>query len=162
MTPLQFKISSLAESEKLSRTLADLAESGDIILLNGPLGAGKTCMAQGIGRGCGVAESLISPTFTYIHEYTRAKDDAALYHVDLYRISGLQDAWSLGLDDYLGDPAAITVIEWPEQIKEVLPEERLWISIRPFESNRRILLFSARGERYELLLRAFRKQAFGV
>ncbi len=85
-----------------------------------------------------------------------------LFHVDLYRIAGAQEALGLGLDDYVDDESAITLIEWPERARELLPKERLWILIRHIESRKRILLFSARGARYEALLRTFRKRAFGV
>jgi tRNA threonylcarbamoyladenosine biosynthesis protein TsaE len=153
---------SAEQTQRLGVRLGELLRAGDVICLEGKLGAGKTSLAQGIGRGCGVAESLISPTFTLIHEYKQPRTNTALYHVDLYRISGAREALELGLDDYLGDQSAITVIEWAEQADELLPEERLWISIRVVDGNKRILLLSARGPRYEELLHRFRKQAFGV
>ncbi len=150
------------QTQRLGVRLGELLRAGDVICLEGALGAGKTCLAQGIGRGCGVTEWLISPTFTLIHEYRQPRNGTALYHVDLYRVSSAQEALMLGLDDYLDDPSAITVIEWPEQIIELLPEDRLWISIRPIDGNKRILLFSAHGARYEALLRTFRRRAFGI
>jgi tRNA threonylcarbamoyladenosine biosynthesis protein TsaE len=137
------------QTQRLGVRLGELLHAGDLICLEGALGAGKTCLAQGIGRGCGVTEALISPTFTLVHEYASAKNSGALYHVDLYRIAGAREAVGLGLDDYLDDPSAIMVIEWPERAEELLPEER-------------ILLFSAYGARYEELLREFRRRAFGV
>jgi tRNA threonylcarbamoyladenosine biosynthesis protein TsaE len=82
--------------------------------------------------------------------------------VDLYRISGAQEALGLGLADYVDDESAVTLIEWPERAKELFPEERLWVLIRHIESRKRILLMSAQGARYETLLREFRKRAFGV
>ena len=150
------------QTQRLGVRLGELLRTGDMICLEGALGAGKTCLAQGIGRGCGVTESLVSPTFTFIHEYIRPKNNSALYHVDLYRISGAQEAVGIGLDDYLDDQSAITLIEWPEQVQELLPTERLWILIRFIEGNKRLILFSAHGARYEALLRIFRKQAFGI
>jgi tRNA threonylcarbamoyladenosine biosynthesis protein TsaE len=150
------------QTQRLGVRLGELLHAGDLICLEGALGAGKTCLAQGIGRGCGVTEALISPTFTLVHEYGSAKNSGALYHVDLYRIAGAREAVGLGLDDYLDDPSAIMVIEWPERAEELLPEERLWILIRLVEGNKRILLFSAHGARYEELLREFRRRAFGV
>jgi tRNA threonylcarbamoyladenosine biosynthesis protein TsaE len=150
------------QTQRLGVRLGELLRPGDLICLEGELGAGKTCLAQGIGRGCGVRESLVSPSFTFIHEYKLPRNGAALYHVDLYRISSAQEAAALGLDDYLADLSAITVIEWPEQAEDLLPEERLWISIRLIEGSKRLLLFSANGARYEALVRSFRKQAFGV
>jgi tRNA threonylcarbamoyladenosine biosynthesis protein TsaE len=150
------------QTQRLGVRLGELLQAGDLICLEGTLGAGKTCLAQGIGRGCGVSESLISPTFTFIHEYKLAKNYSVLYHVDLYRISSALEAVGLGLDDYLDDRSAITVIEWPEHAEELLPEERLWVSIRLIEGNKRILLFSAYGTHHEALLRKFRRRAFGV
>lgn len=153
---------SAEQTRRLGVRLGELLEAGDLICLEGALGAGKTCLAQGIGRGYGVTESLISPTFTFIHEYKVAKDNTVLYHVDLYRISSVREAAALGLDDYLDDRSAITMIEWPEQAEALLPGERLWITIRLIQGNKRLLLFSAHGARYEALLRRFRKRAFGV
>ncbi len=150
------------QTRRLGVRLGELLRAGDLVCLEGALGAGKTCLAQGIGRGCGVADSLISPTYTLIHEYQRPQDDFFLFHVDLYRISGAQEALGLGLGDYVDDESAVTLIEWPERARELLPKQRLWISIRHIESRKRILLFSARGARYEALLRVFRKRAFGV
>jgi tRNA threonylcarbamoyladenosine biosynthesis protein TsaE len=150
------------QTRRLGVRLGELLRAGDLVCLEGALGTGKTCLAQGIGRGCGVTESLISPTFTLIHEYQRSHNGRALYHVDLYRIANVQEALGLGLDDYLDDRSAITVIEWPERAGELLPDDRLWILIRRIKGNRRILLLSAHGARYEALLREFRKRAFGV
>jgi tRNA threonylcarbamoyladenosine biosynthesis protein TsaE len=150
------------QTQRLGVRLGELLQAGDLVCLEGTLGAGKTCLAQGIGRGCGVKESLISPTFTFIHEYKLTRTGRFLHHVDLYRISSASEAADVGLNDYLDDQSAITVIEWPERAEELLPEERLWITIRHIESNKRLLLFSAHGARHETLLRRFRKQAFGV
>ena len=80
----------------------------------------------------------------------------------MYRIASVQEAVGLGLDDYLDDRSAIALIEWPERIKEILPQERLWITLRHTRGNKRILLFSAQGAHYEALLREFRKRAFGI
>jgi tRNA threonylcarbamoyladenosine biosynthesis protein TsaE len=150
------------QTQRLGVRLGELLRAGDLVCLEGALGAGKTCLAQGIGRGCGITEPLISPTFTLIHEYQRAHNGLALYHVDLYRIASAPEAMGLGLDDYLDDRSAIIVIEWPERARGLLPEERLWILMRLVAGKKRILLFSAHGARYETLLREFRKRAFGV
>lgn len=150
------------QTQRLGVRLGELLRAGDLVCLEGALGAGKTCLAQGIGRGCGITEPLISPTFTFIHEYQRAQDSLALYHVDLYRIIEASEVLGLGLDDYLDDRSAIMVIEWPERAGELLPEERLWILMRRMAGKKRILLFSAQGARYETLLGEFRKRAFGV
>ena len=150
------------QTQRLGVRLGELLEPGDIVCLEGMLGAGKTCLAQGIGRGCGVAEGLISPTYTLIHEYRRLHNGATLYHVDVYRVANTSEAMGIGLIEYLDDPSAIMLIEWPERVDEMLPEEKLWIQIRHLKGSKRIMLFSACGERYEALLREFRKRAFGV
>jgi tRNA threonylcarbamoyladenosine biosynthesis protein TsaE len=150
------------QTRRLGVRLGELLRPGDLVCLEGALGTGKTRLAQGIGRGCGVTEALVSPTFTLIHEYQRPQNGRALYHVDLYRIANAQEALGLGLEDYLDDRAAITVIEWPERARELLPQQRLWVLLRHIKGNKRILQFSACGTRYEALLRAFRKRAFGV
>jgi tRNA threonylcarbamoyladenosine biosynthesis protein TsaE len=153
---------SAQQTQRLGVRLGELLRAGDLVCLEGKLGAGKTCLAQGIGRGCGVSQSLISPTFTFIHEYKAPRSGPALYHVDLYRISKAQEALGLGLGDYLADRSAITLIEWPERAGGILPEERLWIALRIIDTNRRIMLLTARGDRYSELLHSFRKRAFGV
>jgi len=150
------------QARRVGVRLGELLRAGDLICLEGTLGAGKTCLAQGIGRGCGVTETLVSPTFTLIREYERPQNGLALYHVDLYRIAGVQEALGMGFEDYLSEPTAIALIEWPERVKALLPQERLWIQMRYIDGNKRILLFSAQGARYEALLREFRKRAFGV
>jgi tRNA threonylcarbamoyladenosine biosynthesis protein TsaE len=137
-------------------------QAGDLICLEGDLGSGKTCLAQGIGRGWGVAERLISPTFTLVHEYQRPRDGLYFYHVDLYRVARPEEVYSLGLDDYLDDSEAVTIIEWAEQAGDLLPSERLWVTLRHIDNTRRGLLFSAQGARYESLLGIFRKRAFGA
>ncbi len=150
------------QTQRLGARLGELLRPGDVVCLEGALGSGKTCLAQGIGRGCGVAEGLVSPTFTLIHEYRRLHNGAPLYHVDMYRIGSVEEAIGLGLEEYLDDPEAIVLMEWPERVSALLPAERLWVRIRRLPGNKRILLFSAHGQRYRELLRAFRKRAFGV
>ena len=153
---------SAQQTQRLGVRLGELLRAGDLICLEGKLGAGKTCLAQGIGRGCGISESLISPTYTFIHEYKMPRSGAAVYHIDLYRISQAQEALGLGLGDYLADRSAIALIEWPERAEAVLPEERLWIAMRIIGINKRIMLLTAHGDRYKELLHSFRKRAFGV
>ncbi len=150
------------QTQRLGVRLGGLLQAGDLVCLEGELGSGKTCLAQGIGRGWGVAERLISPTFTLVHEYQRPRDGLYFYHVDLYRVEKADEVYSLGLDDYLDDSEAVIAIEWAEHAGEMLPEERLWIRLRHIDSTRRGLLFSAQGTRYEVLLGAFRKRAFGA
>jgi tRNA threonylcarbamoyladenosine biosynthesis protein TsaE len=138
-----------------------LLHGGEVICLEGSLGAGKTCFAQGLGRGWGATDDLTSPTFTLIHELHRAADKAHLYHVDLYRIEKEAEAWMLGLTDLM-DSTASVVIEWPERAPSLLPPERLWIKLETLDDTRRRLTFRATEQTHLNLLNILKKSAFGI
>jgi tRNA threonylcarbamoyladenosine biosynthesis protein TsaE len=126
------------------------------------LGTGKTCLTQGIALGLGISEQVTSPTFTLIAEYTMHSPAPPLYHIDLYRLSApVEEALHLGLDEYLmGD--GICVIEWADRILPALPSERLWITLRHLQESKRGVVIQAQGQRYDQVVRAFRREAFGV
>lgn len=159
---LEFVSHSAQQTLRLGVRLGELLQAGDLLCLEGDLGAGKTCLAQGIGRGAGIADGLISPTFTLVHEYRRPRDGLLLYHIDLYRVSRPHELYSLGLDDYLLDPQAIILIEWAGRAGKFLPPERLWVVLQHVDKTRRSLWFSAQGKRHEALLQQFRQRAFGA
>ena len=116
-------------SRSFGRELAGQLRVGDVIALTGDLGAGKTCLVKGIAAGLGITQEITSPTFTVIHEYP------PLAHVDLYR---LESAYGIGLEDYLGGQW-ITVIEWAEKIRALLPDHTKWIRMEVVdETTRRI------------------------
>jgi tRNA threonylcarbamoyladenosine biosynthesis protein TsaE len=142
--------------------LGALLKGPDVICLEGPLGSGKTCLAQGIGRGWGISETLISPTFILVREYARPSDTVTLYHIDLYRISDAAEAFSLGLEDFLGDQCAVCIVEWAERARSLMPPDHLWIKIEFTDETRRALHFTAQGERPSALLQEFRRTAFGA
>jgi tRNA threonylcarbamoyladenosine biosynthesis protein TsaE len=149
------------QTRRLGARLGRLLISGDLICLEGELGTGKTCLAQGIGQGLGVREPVVSPTFTLIREYKAAEERPPFHHIDFYRLEDVEEALALGLEEYLyGD--GVCVIEWAEKVKAVLPSERLWITLRHLDETKRGLLIEASGQRYEELLREFRRVAFGV
>ena len=125
--------------------LARLVRAGDVIVLRGALGAGKTTLTQGIGRGLGIREAIISPTFTLLREYESGR--LPLYHVDAYRLAGPSEAYTFGLDDYLyGD--GVTVIEWGERVEALLPGERLEIHLEYLDADEREITLHARGDHY--------------
>jgi tRNA threonylcarbamoyladenosine biosynthesis protein TsaE len=100
-----------------------------------------------------------------IREYDRAEDDQRLYHVDLYRVSDIDEVWRLGVDEFLGTGDAVTVIEWAERAESLVPQEHLWIKlgfVERVDGQRRHLWFCAHGARHQALLRAFRQAAFGA
>ena len=120
---------SAVETFSFGRELAGQLRVGDVIALTGDLGAGKTCLVKGIAAGLGITQEITSPTFTVIHEYP------PLAHVDLYR---LESAYGIGLEDYLGGQW-ITVIEWAEKIRALLPDRTKWIRMEVVdETTRRI------------------------
>jgi tRNA threonylcarbamoyladenosine biosynthesis protein TsaE len=98
-----------------------------VLALHGNLGAGKTCFVQGLARALGVQVDVTSPTYALIQEYTGA--DVPLYHIDLYRLRGPDDALAMGIEEYLPPLRGITALEWPERAGELLPRDafHLWI-----------------------------------
>jgi len=162
---LEFISRSAEQTQRLGARLGTLLRGGDVICLEGPLGSGKTCLAQGIGRGWGAQQALVSPSFVLMREYSRPGDEQRLLHIDLYRISRAAEAWELGVDDFLGSDHAVCVIEWARRAESLIPEGHLWINlgfVSPPDMTRRHLCFSAHGQRHEDLLREFRHLAFGA
>jgi tRNA threonylcarbamoyladenosine biosynthesis protein TsaE len=121
---LKLDLNSLEQTECFGIRLGELAQPGDIYTLTGPLGAGKTTLTQGIGHGLGVPKEryITSPTFSLLHEYPGR---IPLYHMDLYRISS-EELYELGFEDYLYGEG-LTVIEWPDRLESLMPEDRLEI-----------------------------------
>ena len=118
---------SLTATLALGRKLGRLARPGDLITLTGDLGAGKTTLTQAIGAGLGVPGHLYitSPTFSLLHEYLGR---LPLYHMDLYRLAGEGDMETLGFEEYIYGEG-VTVIEWPDRLGSMLPEERLEVGL---------------------------------
>ncbi len=157
---VEFVSGSPRQTARIGERLGKLLHGGEMICLAGTLGSGKTCFAQGVGRGWGATDDLTSPTFTLIHELGRPQDKARLYHVDLYRIEKETEAWLLGLTDLM-DSTASVIIEWPDRAPSLLPPERLWIELEALDDTRRRLTFRAADEFHLELLKALRKSAFG-
>jgi tRNA threonylcarbamoyladenosine biosynthesis protein TsaE len=142
------------QTYRLGVHLGALIGPGDVILLSGDMGAGKTMFAAGIGKGWGAHDPVTSPTFTLVHMHSRAADAMHLYHLDCYRLRDAAEAETIGLDDILnGRDAAL--FEWPEHIADALPDEHLYIALHALEPTRRNLVFTAHGARYRALLGRF-------
>jgi len=159
---LEFVSHSPEQTRRLGARLGELLQGGEVICLEGSLGAGKTIFAQGIGRGWGAVSHLISPTFILVREHRRPADGQRLLHADFYRLEDPDEVWTLGLQDWMEDKQTVVVIEWPERAEPSLPEERLWVRLEPIDEVRRRLLFIAHGPSYLDLLHRFRRTAFGV
>jgi tRNA threonylcarbamoyladenosine biosynthesis protein TsaE len=156
---LDFISHSPEQTERLGVRLGELIRPGDVVLLRGDLGAGKTTLAQGIARGWGAIDPALSPKFVLIHEYRRA-DDSRLLHLDAFRLESRGEIEMLGLADVFerGDPV---MIEWPERIEDFLPSETLGIRLRWLDDSRRAIQLEASSPRTEHLLDQFRVAAFG-
>ena len=115
------EVETLALGERLGREAA----GGDIFLLEGDLGVGKTVLAKGVARGLGITEPVVSPTFTIVHEY---EGRLPLYHFDVYRIGDPDEMYDIGFDEYLFGEG-VCLIEWPSQVEELLPETVVRITI---------------------------------
>lgn len=136
---------SAEHTRSVGSALGKLAEAGDVILLVGPLGAGKTCLTQGVARGLGVVENVVSPTFVLLREY---RGRLPLFHLDFYRLDSVDEISSLGLEEYLfGD--GVCVVEWAEKGLTAVPREHLLIEIERAEASRRRLRLRPSGTRYE-------------
>jgi len=132
------------QTQKLGVGIGELALPGDIFLLVGELGTGKTCLTQGIARGLNINDYVLSPSFVLIREL---HGRLPLYHIDLYRLNHIEEIVELGLDDYLyGD--GICVVEWAEKGLTVLPMEHLLIQIGYLSDTERSFHLKPSGQRY--------------
>jgi tRNA threonylcarbamoyladenosine biosynthesis protein TsaE len=147
-----------AQTRRIGVRFGELAQPGDVLCLEGPLGSGKTLLTQGIGQGLGVRLPIVSPSFTLIKEYRSGR--IPLYHIDLYRLTSEQEAWELGLLEYLeGD--GISVIEWADRAPHLMSVDCLWITLCHLSETKRSVVIQAKGARYVALLAIFRRLAFG-
>ncbi len=138
---------SAEETMALGKDIARHLIPGDIVTLIGELGSGKTTLTKGIAQGIGVKNALYvnSPSFVLIREY---KGIFKLYHVDLYRLDSIPEVESLGIEEYLYSDG-ITVIEWAQKLKNLLPREHLRVELKIMDNNRRRINLKGFGKRYE-------------
>ena len=132
------------ETINLGYEIGNLLKPGDVVLLVGDLSGGKTTLTKGIGKALGVSRVINSPTFTIVKTYKGSKYN--LYHLDLYRLDGLNNDFDL--EEYI-ETDAVCVIEWPHQVEELLPKEYLNLDIKLIGENKREITISAVGAKYE-------------
>lgn len=130
----------------LGRTLAGLSRPGDLLILSGPLGAGKTTLTQGLGQGLGVRGSVTSPTFVISRIHPSLVGGPALVHVDAYRLGGPDEVDDIDLDMTL--PESVTVVEWGEGVAEGLSDDRLEIRIERHPDDTRTVHLTPVGGRW--------------
>ncbi|MFV0275497.1 MAG: tRNA (adenosine(37)-N6)-threonylcarbamoyltransferase complex ATPase subunit type 1 TsaE [Bacilli bacterium] len=145
---MTYKILSKSEDEtfELAENIESEKFNNMIICLNGDLGAGKTLFTKGFANALGIKETITSPTFTYIKEYTECEMN--LYHMDLYRFDSKTD--TSFIEEYF-NKGGICIIEWSEIISHILPKEYLEVNINIVGENKRNIIINPKGSKYENL-----------
>jgi tRNA threonylcarbamoyladenosine biosynthesis protein TsaE len=139
-----------SETRRLGRRLANQLREGDVVLLEGGLGAGKTCFAQGIGEGLKVRESVKSSSFVLVNEYSGRLH---VYHADLFRLDDPAEVFELALPETAAD--GLLLVEWPDRAPEEMPSEHLLVRLEILDERSRRVSFEGRGARYEDVVAAF-------
>ena len=155
---LEFFSRSPEQTRHVGMRLGSLLNKGDVICLQGNLGAGKTTLVQGLAQGWGSLDPVSSPTFIIVNVYRRP-DRGHLYHMDAYRLDSAPEAAELDIDEMLSQGSLL--IEWPERIQEILPDKRMLIKLDYVADEHRQMLFKATGERYDALLTELRQSLLG-
>ncbi len=137
------------ETRRVGERIGRMLRAGDVVLLSGELGAGKTVLAQGIGRGMGVADPVKSSSFVIMNEYEGAA--LRLYHADLYRLEEPAQVAELALGELAS--SGVLVVEWPERALDELPQERLRLHLDYDGARGRVIVARADGTRYEAIVR---------
>ena len=147
---MNYKVTTHSEEEtiEIAENFESEKFSNMIICLNGELGSGKTLFTKGIATALGIQENITSPTFTIIKEY---EGELPLYHMDVYRLDGNTDG--VGIEEYY-TKGGVVVIEWADTIQDILPEERLDIKFKVIDENKRLLIITPYGKKYEDLCEA--------
>ena len=174
---------SSAQTQRLGMRLGELLRGGELLLLEGSLGTGKTTFTQGLARGIGITEVVSSPTFTLLKEYPgqpgptvqreqaqvtqqhqqqeRHRAGPALYHFDLYRLDDPEEILDLGFEDYFFGNG-VCVVEWADKAELLWPAEHLRLRMKIMSETKRGLLFTATGLRYCELLQQFQKNTYAT
>jgi tRNA threonylcarbamoyladenosine biosynthesis protein TsaE len=158
MSTLDFLSHNPEQTRHIGMRLGGALQAGDVICLQGDLGAGKTTFVQGIAQGWSSLDSVSSPTFILVNIYRR-DDGSQLFHMDAYRLDSTPEAEELDLDSMLAEGALI--VEWPERMAGLIPAERLWVNLEHVDDQERQMKFNARGKRYDELLEVIRPAMVG-
>jgi len=137
------------ETQALGRTLGKTVQPGDLVLLCGDLGSGKTCLVKGIAQGLDIQDTVRSPTFVLVATHPGR---LTLHHIDLYRLDDLREADDLGMDEYL-EGNGICVVEWADKAMPLFPQEYLLVEMKYQDEQQRLLRLTSHGKRYAKLLK---------
>lgn len=125
----QLHSTSPEQTQAIGRQLAAALRAGDIVALDGDLGAGKTCLIQGIAEGLGVQDIVNSPTFVLLNVYEGA-GQRVVYHFDLYRLADAEELEQIGAPEFFDDPRGISLVEWAERMPQALPSQRWHVRLQ--------------------------------
>lgn len=156
---LEFISRSAEQTRRAGMRLGTLLRTGDLICLVGELGSGKTTLVQGITIGWGSSDWGNSPTFVLVNVYRRP-NGGRLYHLDAYRLKDAVEALDLDLDALL--ESGPLLVEWADRIQDALPTEYLLVNLHWADEDQRDMVFTAKGARYEDLLRQLRRELYRV
>lgn len=148
------------ETQRLGRLIGKKAEAGDVYLLVGGLGAGKTCLSQGIARGLGIKGYVMSPTFVLMREHRGGR--LPLFHIDFYRLQKIEELQDLGLDEYFYG-SGVSIVEWAEKGVGLLPSGHLLVNIEIAPDNVRHFKFQATDDKHQRIISSIktRKKSVG-
>lgn len=138
----------LEKTQEIGLKLGQLLRRGDIVCLTGDLGAGKTTFSKALAEGLGITETVTSPTFTIIQEY---EGRLPMYHFDVYRIEDPQSMEDIGFDEYLFGEG-VCIIEWANIVKDLIPQNSLWIELLVTGDDGRRICFKSSGGYYENII----------
>jgi tRNA threonylcarbamoyladenosine biosynthesis protein TsaE len=158
---LDFISHSAAQTVRVGQRLGELLRAGDLVVLLGDFGAGKTHLIKGVAQGLGSTDLVNSPSFVLINQYRAGPQHGRIpiYHADLYRIEDPDELAAIGIEEaWSGD--GVCLIEWAEHAGDWLPQERLAIHLQHLSETKRVLRFVPHGARYETLVAEFKKTAF--
>jgi len=156
---IEFFSRSPEQTRRVGMRVGDMLQTGDVICLQGELGAGKTTFVQGVAQGWGSLDPVSSPTFILVNLYRRA-DGGQLFHMDAYRLDSAAEAEQLDLDSMLTQGPLL--IEWPERMETLIPRDRLWLDFEFIDEEGRQMLFKSKGKRFDVLLDELRQSIFGT
>jgi tRNA threonylcarbamoyladenosine biosynthesis protein TsaE len=151
---LTLRSRSAEETQRLGGLLAPLLVPGDVLVMSGDLGAGKTTFVQGLAKGLGIVERVTSPTFVLMKEYQGGR--FPLMHLDVYRLGKVQEVIDLGIDEYL-DPSYVVVVEWGDKVEPLLPQDNLTVELIHEGSDVRSITLTGKGTPWAGRMTAIKK-----
>lgn len=143
---LVLRTRSADETRQLANGIAPLLVPGDVLVLSGDLGAGKTTFVQGLAKGLGIVERVTSPTFILMKEYPGGR--FPLMHLDVYRLGKVQEVIDLGIDEYL-DPSHVVAVEWGDKVEPLLPQDHLKVELTHDGSDSRTIALTGKGSHWQ-------------